>query len=220
MIHGPPNTSDGPTLDCCFAQFPTRAPGRKARQQSVTPTRTSYAPGRSTESTSDKFRAGRTRFNPDIPAEVVPGIGTEALVHVDRTKVEPPSRRGARSRHRRSRCHAALPISSVRRRRHTIGIFDGLINFFDQEHDALLVAFGDLHLVAGFPDQVRNIDHRQRISAVNFEEITGRNRLQRLARFQRRQRTFQAGEIECCLGHVTNMAKRRLTVKWRFRTTW
>ena len=67
---------------------------------------------------------------------------------------------------------------------------------------------GDLDLVAGLADQVRDIDHRQRIGAVNFQQVAGLQRLQRLARLQRRQRTFQAGEVECGLCHGANMAKR------------
>ena len=37
---------------------------------------------------------------------------------------------------------------------------------------------------------------------MHFEKVTGRDRFQRLARLQRRQRTFEAGEIELCRGHA------------------
>src|ERR1700744_6527945 len=36
------------------------------------------------------------------------------------------------------------------------------IGFLDQQHDPALVPLGYFDLVAGFPDQVRDIDHRQR----------------------------------------------------------
>ena len=47
-------------------------------------------------------------------------------------------------------------------------------NLFDQKHDPALGAFGNLNLIAGFPDQVRDIDHRQRVRAVNFQQGAGR----------------------------------------------
>jgi hypothetical protein len=42
----------------------------------------------------------------------------------------------------------------------------------------LFHAFGDFDLVADFPDQVRNVSHRQRIGAVDFQQVA------RLQRFQ------------------------------------
>ena len=71
----------------------------------------------------------------------------------------------------------------------------------------MLRAFGDLDLIAGFPDQVGDIDHRQRIGAVHFQKVARLQRLQRLSRLQCRQRTFEAGEVEFCRGHASNMAK-------------
>ena len=56
--------------------------------------------------------------------------------------------------------------------------------------------------VAGLANEVRDVDHRQRIGAEHFQPIAGRQRLQRLARLQRRQRAFQPGKIEFCRGHV------------------
>src|SRR4051812_19213816 len=44
------------------------------------------------------------------------------------------------------------------------------ISLFDQEHDSMFRAPGDLDLIAGLPDQVGNVDHRQRIGAVNFQK--------------------------------------------------
>ena len=35
-----------------------------------------------------------------------------------------------------------------------LGIFDRIVCLFDQEHDLLFLAFRDLDLVAGFPDQI------------------------------------------------------------------
>jgi hypothetical protein len=51
------------------------------------------------------------------------------------------------------------------------------IRLFNQENDAALLACGDFDLVARFADQVRDVDHRQRIGAVHFQEITRRDRL-------------------------------------------
>src|SRR4029079_460594 len=74
-------------------------------------------------------------------------------------------------------------------------------------HDAALRALRDLDLVAGFADQIGDVDHRQRVGAMHFEEVTGCDRLQRLTRLQCRQRAFEAGEIELRRGHVSNMEK-------------
>ena len=89
-------------------------------------------------------------------------------------------------------------ISAVTRSRtqRSIGAVYRSIRFFYQEHDARLVALGDLHRVARLADQVRNVNHRQRIGAVHFELIARLQRFQRLARFQGGQRAFQPGEIK------------------------
>jgi len=71
----------------------------------------------------------------------------------------------------------------------------------------MLRAFRDLDLIASFADQIGDIDNRQRIGAVNFQEIAGRERFQGFARLQCRQRTFETGEVELGGGHVPNMAK-------------
>src|SRR5262249_7524459 len=139
------------------------------------------------------IRDERAPFGPDIPAEVASRIGAEAPARVDRTKVEPP--------------HRSWPAGAITPRspstagllpcwRNTIFIFDQAINFFDYEHDTLFAAFGDLDLVASFADQVRNVDHRQRIGTVNFKAIARLQRLERLARFERRQRTFQSRQVK------------------------
>jgi hypothetical protein len=73
--------------------------------------------------------------------------------------------------------------------------------FFDQKNDSALGALCDLNLIAGFPDQIGDVDHRQRVGTANFQKIARRQRLQRLSRFQCRQRAFQSGEIEFCSGH-------------------
>jgi hypothetical protein len=48
-----------------------------------------------------------------------------------------------------------------------------VIQFLHQEDDLTLVALGDLDRVPGFPNQVRDVGHEQRIGAVHFEKITG-----------------------------------------------
>lgn len=69
-------------------------------------------------------------------------------------------------------------------------------HFLDQKSDALPVPRNRLQPVSGFPDQVRDVDRRQRIGAVNFQSLTGHQRLECLAGPQHRKRTFQAGQIE------------------------
>lgn len=97
-----------------------------------------------------------------------------------------------------------LPLHS---RRLIIWLSDQAICFFNHEHDSVLRAFGDLDLIAGFADQIGDIDNRQRIGAVNFQEIARRKRFQGFACLQCRQRTFETGEIELGGCHVPNMAK-------------
>ena len=80
-------------------------------------------------------------------------------------------------------------------------IFNRSIGFSDQKNDLAFVALNDLDSVAGLADQVRDVDNRQRIGAMHFEEITRRGRFQRLARLERRQRTFESGQVEFCCGH-------------------
>src|SRR6185312_16271073 len=89
----------------------------------------------------------------------------------------------------------------------TGGISRDTIGLCDQEHDAIVGARRDLDAVAGFLDQVRNIDHRQWIGAMDFQPVARFQRLERLSRFQRGQWTFQSGEIEPGGGHACKMAK-------------
>ena len=56
--------------------------------------------------------------------------------------------------------------------------------------------------VPGFPEQVRNIDFRQGIICKDRELHTRRLSFQRLSRFQRGQRAFQAHQIECGFAHA------------------
>lgn len=89
----------------------------------------------------------------------------------------------------------------------TICLSDQAICLFDQEHDPLLRTFGDLELVPGLPDQIGDIDYRQRIGAMHFQKVAGLQRLQRLSRLQGGQRTFESGEVEFRRGHAVNMAR-------------
>ena len=69
----------------------------------------------------------------------------------------------------------------------------------------MLGAIGDLDPVAGLRDEMRDIDHRQRIGAVDFQPVSRLYRFQRFARFQRRQRAFQSSQVEFCDDHVGEM---------------
>src|SRR6202163_1772077 len=110
-------------------------------------------------------------------------MGAEGQAYVDRQKVA-----------------GAEPKSLTRGRRKA-----GLL--FDQKYDPMFRALFDLDLIAGFLDQVWDIDHRQRIGAMNLQKVARRQRLQRLARLQGRQRTFEAGEIQLRRGHAPYMEK-------------
>ena len=104
----------------------------------------------------------------------------------------------------------AVPISNrpaFHSKRLIIRLSDRAICFFNHEHDSVVRTFRDLDLVAGFADQIGDIDDRQRIGAANFQEIAGRERFQGFARLQCRQRTFETSEVELGGGHVPNMAK-------------
>ena len=79
----------------------------------------------------------------------------------------------------------------------------------DQENDTAFRALSYLDLVAGFTDQIGDVDHRERIGAVNFQEIARRDRLQRLARFKCRQGAFETGKIELCRVHTCEHGEAR-----------
>src|SRR5215217_5936244 len=98
----------------------------------------------------------------------------------------------------------------------SISVLYRTIYLLYKKNDAACHALGNLDLVAGFPDQIGNIDHRQWIGAVDFEEVARWDRLQRFARFQRRQRAFETGKIEFHSRHVPNMAKPRRSVNTAF----
>jgi hypothetical protein len=78
---------------------------------------------------------------------------------------------------------------------------------FDQKYDFVLIALPDFDPVTGFADQIWNIDHRQRIGTANLQNVTQAQSLERLSGLQRRQRAFEARQVEFCRGHVPNMAK-------------
>src|SRR5215216_865503 len=100
--------------------------------------------------------------------------------------------------------------------RGSISVLYRTIYLLYKKNDAACHALGNLNLVAGFPDQIGNIDHRQWIGAVDFEEVARCDRLQRFARFQRRQRAFETGKIEFYSRHVPNHdeaeAQRQLSI--------
>jgi hypothetical protein len=136
-------------------------------------------------------------------------IGAEALFDVDRKKVEhliPADLTCAIMRPHPRQCLPTL-ISPACGGRNLIIFFNRLICFLDQKDDPLGVAFSDFNPIAGLPDQIGDIDDRERISAVDFKAITSFQRLQRLARLERRQRAFEPGQIELGRGHARNMEK-------------
>src|SRR5437667_2236384 len=109
------------------------------------------------------------------------------------------------------------PISSAACSwRRSIAFLNRSICFFDHENDPLRSAFSDLDLVAGILNQIWNVDHRERIGTVDLQQVARLQGLQRLARFERRQRALQSGEIEFGRPHARTMRKRTCTVNgWR-----
>ncbi len=69
-------------------------------------------------------------------------------------------------------------------------------HFLDQENGVMLVMRECLDPVAGLLDQMRDVDRRERIGAVNLQTLTDGEGLERLTRPQHRQRAFQASQIE------------------------
>jgi molybdopterin molybdotransferase len=59
----------------------------------------------------------------------------------------------------------------------------------------ILPSIGMLQRIPGFPDQIRDINSGERVSALDGEQIAGGERLQYLARAHRGQGTFQASKI-------------------------
>src|SRR6202453_3611332 len=84
----------------------------------------------------------------------------------------------------------------------TLG-FDGCrIDLLDQKNDSSVVAFGDLDPVACLPDEVRDINDRQRVSAMNCQNVAGRYRRERFACLERGYRASETGEIKLDCRHV------------------
>src|ERR1700738_3043540 len=82
-------------------------------------------------------------------------IGAEARRSVDGPKVATSNGSGCGG------MRLAMPISALGPRHGTrliIRIPDLAICLFDQEHDPAFRAFADLDLIAGFPDQIRDVD--------------------------------------------------------------
>ena len=62
-------------------------------------------------------------------------------------------------------------------------------------------------LIAGFTNQIGNVDARQRIGAAHLQVLANGDALECLARLQGGQGAFEAGEIKQGGGHGWNMAK-------------
>src|SRR3954463_12085936 len=61
-----------------------------------------------------------------------------------------------------------------------------------------------LQHVTGLVDQVRDVEGRQWIRALDHEQVASRKTSQRFACFQGRQRASEAAEIECRVRHGRN----------------
>ena len=83
----------------------------------------------------------------------------------------------------------------------------------DVEHDVVFAAFNDLQPVAGRPDEMGNVDRRERIGAAHFQPVAWRERFQGLADFQRRKRALQSRQIQPGEGHGPTCADRSRRVK-------
>ena len=62
-------------------------------------------------------------------------------------------------------------------------------------------------LIAGFTNQIGNVDARQRICAAHLQLLANGDALEGLARLQGGQGAFEAGEIKQGDSHGRNMAK-------------
>src|SRR5215208_3790291 len=85
--------------------------------------------------------------------------------------------------------------------------------YADAEHEERAFICPVFQDVARLAHQVGDVDRRQRIGAFEHERVAGGELRQRLARFQRRQRTFEAAQIENGFGHETSeMASSELPI--------
>jgi len=85
---------------------------------------------------------------------------------------------------------------------------DRPIHLFDHEHDAFFSAFDDLDAIAGFPDQVRDIDDGQWVGAMHLQPVASNQRLQRFTRLQYRQRAFEPCQVELGHSHASQWRRR------------
>ena len=84
---------------------------------------------------------------------------------------------------------------------------------FGDDEDDLSVRLILAHdLVAGFPDEIWNIDGGERVGAAHLQLLANRHALERLAGFQGGQRAFEPGEIKQCHSHGLNMTKESVQV--------
>ena len=79
--------------------------------------------------------------------------------------------------------------------------------FGDDEDDVSVRLMLAHDPIAGFPDEVGNIDGGERVGAMNLQLLANGDALEGLARLQGGQGAFEAGEIKQCDGHGRNMAK-------------
>src|SRR5690242_10775666 len=77
----------------------------------------------------------------------------------------------------------------------------------DTEQEAVLRAAAGEQLVAGFAQQVRDIDRGQRVGAFDHELVSRAQTAERLPRLQRGEGAFQPAEVEVRLRHARSIAE-------------
>lgn len=69
------------------------------------------------------------------------------------------------------------------------------------EHNDVVLPCGVLHRIAGFAHEIGNVDFRQRVRALDDQQIACGEPFQRLAGAQRGQGALQAAQVEGGLAH-------------------
>jgi hypothetical protein len=105
------------------------------------------------------------RIHP-LPAEM--RIGAEAASNVDTPKVA--INRGFQDVPRKA---LTVRYTAVRAEEDRTPACRSARLFFDHEHDLPFGLPGDINFVAGFLNQIRDVDHRQWIGAKDFQNVTG-----------------------------------------------
>ena len=78
----------------------------------------------------------------------------------------------------------------------------GATSFFDEKYDSALGPLRGLEPVAGFADEIGNVDGGERIGATDLQEIAWPQQFQRFTRFQGWQGTIQSHQVKLCDRHA------------------